>query len=103
MNKIKKFWNDHKVIIYVIGGTIVVATLAYFLLKKKYPMVDLTGKNVICWKPENDKCMNLEKVKEFLDANKDSSAQLAIFREGPNPDEYIGIVMDDNFIIPGES
>lgn len=103
MGKLKKFWDDHKVVICVVGGVVVVATAAYFLLKNKRPIVDLANKKAINWEPKADSSMTLEKVKEFLEANKETTAQFAIFREGPNPNEYVTIVMDNEFVIPGVS
>lgn len=99
MSKFKKFWNNHKGIICFVGGGIAVATVVYLLYKQKGKIVDLSEKKVICWEPKEGS-MNLEKVKEILEANKDNSSQFAIFREGPNPTEYVTIVLSDDVILP---
>jgi len=98
--KIKDFCKQHKKVLIitgsVIGVTIVTILMAKGIIKDK-KMIDLTGESVIHWKPEN-KFMNLESVKEILDLNADNASQFAIFREGPNPADYVCIVLSEGFV-----
>ena len=42
--------------------------------------------------------INLERVKELLDLNADNNEMFAIFREGPNPKDYVCIRLSDNVV-----
>lgn len=100
MNKTKKFWNDHKTEICIVGGTIVIGAIAYAITKQNFWLIPKNEK-VIHWKGEG-KSFDLESIKLILDANKDSSTQFAIFREGPDPSKYAVIVTKDieSFVKP---
>lgn len=99
MKKIKKFWDDHKVAICVIGGSIALTAVSYLLLKDKRFLLDITGEKDIHWEPDNS-FVSLERVKEILEANKDNLSQFAIFREGPNPAEYAVVTISNGVVIP---
>ena len=92
--KIKKVWAEHKTEIIistvVIGGIVGVLVGKKWKLVKAKDFIDLTGKKVISWKPGNG-VMTLDEVKTILDANINTSAPFAIFREGPNPADFICI------------
>lgn len=92
--KIKKVWSEHKTEIIVgavvVGGTIAIIASGKWKLVKSKEFVDLAGKKMIYWKPGNG-TLTLDQVKEILDANVNTSAPFAIFREGPNPAEFICI------------
>lgn len=98
--KLQNFYKKYRKPIIITGclvGTGVVVYLASkytFFAKKEY--MDLRGKSIITWDPSTGTgTMNLDKVKEILEANKDNSSCFAIFREGPAPNEYIAIALDD--------
>ena len=97
--KIKKFWEDHKLAICLVGGTVAITTGLYLHLNSntRKAVAELKGKSVLFWEPNKDpnKILTLERVKEILDLNKDNLSQFAIFREGSNPMEYIVIVTKD--------
>ncbi len=104
MKKIMEFCRKHKtalIVVCSVAGTIVV----YAITRKHYDK--LLGwykqRNVIAWKPTN-KIITLEKVKEVLDLNANTSAPYAIFREGPDPKDYVCIVLNDtkDFICESE-
>ena len=92
--KIKKVWSEHKTEILIgavmVGGTIAVVASGKWKLVKSKEFVDLAGKKVIYWKPGNG-VVNLDEVKKILDANVATSAPFAIFREGPNPTDFVYI------------
>jgi hypothetical protein len=89
-----KFWKKYKV--GIIGGVVVgVSVSAIYLLTRNPNLRDMTGKAFIAWKPDGNTFMSLERVKEILELNKDTSGQFAIFREGPDPSKYICIVLND--------
>jgi len=100
MNKIKNFYRKHKKVI--IGGVVVVVGIGVsaIVLKKmpKKQMLDITDKASITWTPD-EKIFNLEEVKKVLDANAESSAMYAIFREGVNPNEYAIIRLNDSNLL----
>ena len=100
MNKIKEFYTKHKKVI--IRGVIVVVGIGVsaIVLKKmpKKQMLDVTDKASITWKPDG-KTFNLEEVKKCLDANAESSAMYAIFREGVKPDEYVMIALNGTEVL----
>ena len=104
MKNIKQIWNDHKlgivagigIVTSVIIGIIAVAVIS----KQEYnnETKRLTeGKNVISWEP-NDNVIDLERVKELLDLNADNNETFAIFREGPNPKDYVYLTLSDNVV-----
>ena len=93
MNKVKEFWKNHKKTICFIGGAVVLGTVILIIGKAKKDFVNISGKNCITWIPGDQK-MDLERVKEFLEANKDDASPFAIFKEGPNPNEYVTILLD---------
>ena len=105
--KIKTFWSKHKVKICLVGGTIVTIIISCLVLKDGGKTVlhqngqkfDLTGHNIIHW-PSIPGSMSLSQVKEVLEANKDNASQFAIFREGPNPQDYVTIMLSDDVILP---
>lgn len=86
--------------ICIAGGAVITGTVIYVVTKRKFSLIPKDQK-VICWNPNNS-FFNLERVKAILDANKNTSAQFAIFREGPNLNEYAIIVTDgfQSFIAP---
>lgn len=97
--KVKEFWRKHKTKICVVGGTIVVGTVIFLITKDSKYKLDLKGKKAITWKDEDNGFMDIERVKAILDANKDNSSRFAIFREGPNPNEYVAIMMSDDVVM----
>ena len=92
--KIKKVWSEHKTEIIigaiVVGGVITIIASGKWKLVKSKEIVDLAGKKVISWKPGNG-VLNLDEVKKILEANMTTSAPFAIFREGPNPADFVCI------------
>ena len=98
MKNIKQIWKDHKTEL-AIAGCMVGAVIGLIVLHKvgTKKVVDCTGKNVISWKPENN-FMNLERVKTLLDLNANNAESFAIFREGPNPMDYVFITLSDKVI-----
>lgn len=105
MGKVKEFYNQNKKVILltgccILGSTIVVGVVKYKL--KKRSLVDMKGSNIIMWKsePDGDKFINLERVKEILDANAETKGSFAIFREGLDPDKYACILLDGNVVVP---
>ena len=95
--QIKKVWAEHKKEIII--GAVVVGGIATVLITKKMTiasgMEKMKGWKTIGWKPDPSKgTMNLDRVKELLDLNAANTAQYAIFREGPNPAEYVCIMLD---------
>ena len=97
MSKIKEFYKKHKEAI-IVGGIAVVSFGVTVMVLKQMPKKQIdkyAGKSVISWKP-NGKIFNLEEVKQVLDANAESSAMYAIFREGVKPDEYTLIRLNDS-------
>ena len=100
MKKLKDFWEENKARILIVGGGVVVITTAVLLHQKGGVKLPKNAK-YISWVPTKyDGTMNLERVKEVLEANKDNSSMFAIFREGPNPNEYVTILLDDTVVIP---
>lgn len=101
MKKLKEIWKDHKKDILIIAGGTLLGT--GIVLGGKYLIdhgycVNMAGKDVISWTPNpNAGSMNLERVKEILDLNADNASQYAIFREGPNPNEYVCIILSEGF------
>lgn len=98
MSKLKNFWEKHKTKILVVGGVIVGGTIIYLLTKdsKYISKIDLRKSKAIVWPADYTGHMEFEKVKELLEANKDNVSQFAIFREGPNPNDYVTILLSDN-------
>jgi hypothetical protein len=97
-NKIKTFWDKHKTKILIVGGATVV--VGSYLIYKKFGVnvKNLKDNGTIIGKLD-DGVFSLEKVKEILDLNKDVNSMYAIFREGPNLDEYVLVMLDDNVIV----
>lgn len=102
MKKVKEFYKKHEVTIKV-AGCVVGGIVGYNLLKRHFTknLLDLQGKNIITWDPNQPDAgvMTLERVKEFMDANANTSGGYAIFREGLNPAEYTCIYFDSNTIL----
>lgn len=99
MNKLKKFWNDHKAVICIVGTTIVIGTAAALILKKygnRFIPLDCTG---VHWKDPGTR-MNLEKVKEVLEANKEIASRFVIVKDGKHANQYLTVISSDNFIRP---
>lgn len=96
---VKEFWRKNKKRIFIVGGTIVVGTVVFLITKDSKYKLNFKDKKVIWWKDEDNSFMDIERVKAILDANKDNSSQFAIFREGPNPNEYVTIVLSDDFVV----
>ena len=57
------------------------------------------GKETLSWEPGKG-CLKLEEVKKFLDLNAENNAMFAIFREGTEPDAYLGLLLDNAAILP---
>ena len=106
--KIKQVWEDHKVAIsagLVIGGAVV---LTIAMKKYKLQMKDdilssmrLKGKSWISWDPtKKAKFLTIEEVKKLLEANEQSEAAYAIFRESPKTMDYVCIALDDKLVWP---
>lgn len=99
MNKFKTFCKEHEKEIYFIGGVTIAVVVGTILIKRSgRTMIDITGKQAITWPNEDKTFMNLERVKEILELNKNNSSKFAIFREGSDPEKYVAIVMSDGFI-----
>ena len=98
--KVKEFWRKHKTKICVVGGTIVVGTVVFLITKDSKYKLDTRGKKIIYWPDVDSGVMDIERVKSILEANKDNSSKFAIFREGPNPNEYVTILLSDGVVIP---
>lgn len=98
--KLQNFYKKYRKPIIITGclvgtGVVVYLTKKYTIFPKK-EYVDMRGRSIISWDPGSGTgTMGLEKVKEILEANKDNGSCFAIFREGPNPNEYITIALDD--------
>lgn len=93
---IKKIWKNHKKAIVLTGVVIGGAVIGYLVIKSvagKHT-VDLTGKNVISWVPDN-KVLTLEEVKEFLDVTANEPTMFAIFREGKNLKDYAIVLLNE--------
>ena len=99
ITKVKEFWRKHKTKICIIGGITIVGTVVFLITKNSKFRVNLKGKKAIIWDDINHGFMDLEKVKAILEANKDNSSRFAIFREGPNPTEYVTILLSDDVVI----
>ena len=98
MKNIKEFCKKHKkeiIFTSCLVGAVVIGVLVKGQHKKK--LIELAGKNVITWTPGNS-FINLEKVKEILDLNANNSELFAIFREGPDPNAYVCILLSDNVL-----
>ena len=96
---VKEFWRKNKKRIFIIGGTIVVGTVVFLISKESVHWLNTKGKKGILWKDEDNSFMDIERVKAVLDANKDNSSRFAIFREGPNPNEYVTILLSDDVVV----
>jgi preprotein translocase subunit SecF len=96
---VKEFWRKHKKRIFIVGGTIVVGTVVFLITKDSKYKLNFKDKKVIWWKDEDNSFMDIERVKAILDANKDNSSSFAIFREGPNPNEYVTILLSDDVVL----
>lgn len=105
-DKVIKFCKDHKTEL-IIGG-VLVGTFALGYLTKgkivniknsKKMLFDLKGKKALIWEGDNG-FMNLEKVKAILDANINNAEPFAIFREGPNPNDFICLTLGSDIVIP---
>lgn len=97
--KVKEFWRKHKTKICVIGGATIVGTVVFLITKDSKYMLNAKGKKAIIWDDINNGFMDIERVKAILDANKDNSSKFAIFREGPNPNEYVTILLSDDVVL----
>ncbi len=102
MNKIKKFVEDHKTGLCIAGAIAAtgVSIVAAYVFTIRKCVGRFEGENIIHWRP-SDKRMDLERVEELLELNKDNSSQFAIFKGGDvNPDEYQTILLDntDDFV-----
>ena len=106
MKKLKDIWKENKAKIMIVGsgvvGSVVVVITTAVLLHQKGSVKIPNGAKCISWVPTkyDGTMMNLERVKDILEANKDNSSMFAIFREGPNPNEYVTILLDNTVIIP---
>lgn len=100
MKKVVKFCKEHKKGLLVtgclIGATVVGVKIGIKVGKRN--VVDLTGRNVISWKPGKE-IINLDRVKEILDLNANSSAMFAIFREGVDPNAYVCIELNNTTLV----
>lgn len=92
MNKLKKFYKDHEVEI-IVGALAVTAIAVTVLVTKKLTKLPVDGRPSIRWTPDG-KIFDLETVKRILDANVESNAMFAIFREGVNPTDYTIIALN---------
>jgi hypothetical protein len=100
--EIKEFWKKHKKKIIFVGclaGAVTYGVLVSRQLgMEKRKFAHLTGKTVLSWvQPEG--FMNLERVKEILDLNAETSSSFAILKEGPDPNAYIAILISDNVLL----
>ncbi len=103
---IKEFWNEHKKGL-LIGAAVAGGVVASAILIRKgvaknvLEKIGAEGTNrLIAWNSlEDEKLVNLERVKEILDLNANNSAAFAIFREGPNPEGYGLIALSKGLIM----
>lgn len=101
MSKIKEFYKKHEKDINTIGSVVAI-TVGFMLVTKHYKnknkkLVDLKGRSAIMWNKNQDgEIINIDRVKEILDLNADTTGAFAIFREGPRPDQYICLVLDSD-------
>lgn len=106
--KIEKVWAEHKVAIsagLVIGGAVILT-----IAMKKYKVqvkddilntMHLKGKSWISWDPtKKAKFLTIEEVKKILDANEQTEAAFAIFREGLDNMDYVCIGLDEKLVWP---
>ena len=92
----KNLWKDHKK--EIIGGTVIlVIGIAVGIAIHKKMVPNYTGKKVLSWVPAKG-ALDLETVKKVIDLNATNDAAYAIFREGPNPADYICIFLDDKLV-----
>ena len=107
--KTRKVVKEHKKeIIAVVGIAIIGAGIGLVIGKAigtnvNKDLVELgrryLGKETISWEPGRGS-LTLEEVKKFLDLNAENNAMFAIFREGPEPDAYLGLLLDNAAILP---
>ena len=89
----------------VITGCVVAGIITGVIIRKRFDKkwVDFAkgfnGKSMISWTWKNS-FIDLERVKEILDANVNNSESFAIFREGPDPNAYVCVLLSDDVIIP---
>jgi len=106
MNKIKGFLKRNKRSI-IIGGIVIGIVATAIVLKRNglfetQPLQwDAEGMKFIAWK-ENLQTgfMTKDRVIEVLEANANNEVPFAIYREGPNPNEYVTIILGENFVMP---
>ena len=106
LEKTKSFVKDHQKEI-VLTGCAVAGVVTGVILCKRFDkkMVDmgktLVGKRWISWTQDGNGFMNLERVKEILDANANNSEPFAILREvQKGQDAYICLMLSENVIFP---
>jgi hypothetical protein len=104
--KAKTFVKEHKKEI-MCAGCVVGAIIGGVVIGKHINKTfveygkEVAGKKVIMWNPSKDHgFMSLERVKNFMEANAGNAAPYAVFREGPDPDAFVCILLDDKAIIP---
>lgn len=102
MEKLKEFCKKHKKKLFIgsciISGVVVGIVIDRRLLKNKR-LIDITGKAAITWTPRHNGFMDLNRVREILDFNAGNSSSFAIFREGPDPDKYVCILLSKDVIL----
>ena len=96
MSNFKEFWKKHKTKVLVVGGVIVGGTVMYFIMKdpKYIAKINLLEKQMITWSANNKDNIGLERVKEFLDLNKDNPSKFAIARVDSEPSKYSIILLE---------
>lgn len=100
MKSVKEFYKKYREPILITGCVVCTAVAAVILTKAhvigKIERLD-RGKSILKWRSPGE-FMNLERVKEILDLNANNTEKFAIFREGPNPEDYICILVDKNVV-----
>ena len=98
MSKLKDFWKKHGTKVLVIGGVIVGGTVMYLITRdpKDAMKINLNKVQAITWPANARDNVCLEKVKEFLDLNKDNASKFAITRVDSEPSKYSVILLTEN-------
>lgn len=104
LEKVKKFVKDHekeiKIAGYVAGG-IIVGIFVVKYANKKGAKKFFEDHQCIAWPKNPDVAKaNLDQVKELLELNTNNAASFAIFREGPNPNEFECVRLTQDLILP---
>ena len=103
--QVKKIWEEHKKAV-IIGGVVVGVVVTAMITKQvtKRTTIQLivkkaSGYSGIMWKKgQGASPVNLDKVKELLELNKDNLSSFAIYRQAHQTGLYTVIALDDSFV-----